>query len=354
MLTEHLTSLNVSSRSDLIFGIQNILGKRLDRIIDTHNTSSVIFIYHDDDAKLLLKAEFGNGTATHSEVDWYKLVSKGLANQGVDILDSYQSEAYALLLINYIDGSVTVDELAASGNLNSSEAAGYINRAIRFDYDLFNETSVNSSKGQVDKYFIGKYRTRRAEAESFPYLADLFANETIIINQKRYRSPDAIIHEIANSKELHAYLTPKRIGLIHGDLHCGNILTKGQDAFFIDPNGSSLMPIEYDIGKLLHSIHGNYGAIMRGEYNLIQNEACSFEFEVASLKVYETALLELKNILPKDEYIRGLYAEALHFATMLPHHASAKQETIALFLRSVQLFNELMNQVEQELYSDDR
>lgn len=351
MLTEYLTSLTVASREDLVFVIQDILNKKLDRVIDTHNTSSIIFIYKDHGTRLLLKAEFGNNTATHNEIEWYKLVNKRLTNQGANILDSYLGETYALLLMSYIEDSATVDELAADGNLNSSEATRYINRAISFDRKLFNETSVYSSNDQVDKFFIEKYQKRRAEAESFPYLAELFKSKTVVINQWEYNTPDTVIRKIKNDKKLHAYLTPEKVGLIHGDLHCGNILTKGRDVFFIDPNGNPLMPIEYDIGKILHSIHGNYGAIMRGEYNLIQNNHHSFEFGIASVPAYETALLELKNILSEGEYLSSLYAEALHFATMLPHHANAKQETIALFLRSVQLFNELMDQVGREVYN---
>lgn len=343
MLFKGLTDLPVTSRQELIANIYSMLGSRIERVIDTHNTASVIFIYSQADDRYLLKAELGSDTATHREIAWYRHVEERQLSRGIELLDSFLGDDYALLLLNYVNESVTIDELAARGKLSSSQAVLHIQNALNFDHMLFSSTATEADAEKVDTFFGGKYERRRREAQKFFYLAELLNNESIIINGRQYSTPDVIMNRIQSNLYIFESLIPKRIGLIHGDLHCGNILTRGKEAFFIDPNGNLAMPIEYDIGKILHSIHGNYGSIMRGEYSLIREDESSYRFTVNAIPAYETALEVLKKSISKEEYIRGLYAEALHFATMLPHHVSEKKETTALFLQSVLLFNELMS-----------
>jgi thiamine kinase-like enzyme len=343
MIPEVLLNLRVLSRGQLVAAIRVALGEEIERVIDTHNTASIIFIYRHQNNPLLLKAEFGAVTATHKEIEWYRTV-KDMSVDNIDLLDSYSAGNYALMLIEYIEGSATLDDMAYGDEINSETIVSAIRQAMQFDRMLFEKTASVSSMDQVDLFYRRKYEQRRIESEKVPFLAELFSRPSVVINGKNYDTPDIVMQKLESNLSINK-LTPKRMGLIHGDLHCGNVLAKGKSIFLIDPNGSPVMPIEYDMGKLLHSIHGHYGSIMRGDYNLEERNAFHFSFSVNAPDVYISALADIKQNMPREEYMRALYSEAMHFVTMLPHHARERRETTALFLRSVQLFDELVTAI---------
>ncbi len=356
MSTSHiltrLANIQPSSRKSLTEIISSILSDKLERIIDTHNTASLIFIYKEEPGtRLLLKAEFGFGTATHKEIAWYEHIKQRGFQSGGEYVGSYIANSYAALLIKYVDGSSTVDELALIDEVDPGLVARLVRRAIDLDRGLFDETNIDATPDRVNAFYMEKYEKRRQEADAIPYLKNLFTQTFVTINGRKLSTPDVVVESIKTTPYLLDRLTPTRLGLVHGDLHCGNILTKGDEVILIDPNGNLVMPMEYDIGKILHSIHGHYGSIMRGAYTLIEDASLpyTFSFSVHGPKAYETALNGVREQITEDEYIRGLYAEALHFVTMLPHHAGATEETIALFLRSVELFDELMALVDYPL-----
>lgn len=342
-IVQSLVDITTQSRVELTEVISNVLGDRLIRVIDSHNTQSIIFILQGEGGKQLIKAEIGNNTATHREITWYKLLQqKNLASPSVDFVTSYATDNHAFLILEYVDSSLTIDEAVMSGHAASDVIRSHIKRAIAADERLFNATKISASSEQVDIFYMGKYRQRRREVKQHAYLEELFSQSHIVVNGQQYETPDVILERINSSKEILSLLTPTELGLIHGDLHCGNILMRNKEFFFIDPNGNPALPFEYDIGKLLHSIHGNYGAIMLSNYELLEESPYAYSFLHSIPKPYLAAFNEVQKALGDDLLIRGLYMEALHFATMLPHHAANEKETTALFLRCVQLFDELM------------
>lgn len=340
-ILEKLRSLDVSSREELTGVLRNIIANRLERVIETHNTASVIFIFTDT-TKLLIKAEFGSDTATHREIAWYNREEVKKSQASAKYIDSHNGENYALLLLEFVEGSKTIDELVMSGFTDPSLICSYVRKAIDTDRALFNQTRAASSVNEVDAFYQAKYLARRQESDSIPFLRDLFSNPSIQINGKEYLTPDAAMERIKTTPRLLERLTPTEMGLIHGDLHSGNILTKDGDIFLIDPNGNPMMPLEYDIGKIFHSVHGNYGSIMKGSYSLQQKSPASFLFSLDHPVSYDAVFADLCQYIEREELLRSLYAEALHFATMLPHHAANENETVALFLRCVQLFDDLL------------
>ena len=85
------------------------------------------------------------------------------------------------------------------------------------------------------------------------------------------------------------YVSSEKIGMIHGDLHCGNMLVTGKRLSWVDPNGCFELPLEYDLGKLLHSVHGNYGSIIRGKYLISHISLKDYHFSYFEPKVYKNA-----------------------------------------------------------------
>ena len=341
-ITNDLSRKKPTAREPMIAAIKQSLRDANLKIIDTHNTTSVIFVVHYGCAQVLLKAEFGSNTATHREIGWYEHQAAAGKDQHKLFLGGMQSDTYALLFLRYIEGALTLDEWMLEASASGNGLGKHLVEALNYDKSLFFETSKQTSRDEAGRFLLNKYLARREEARRTAYLNDLLSASHISINGRRYLTPDFAVAKIAKNASNMKRLLPTRMGLIHGDLHTGNILTKEGDLFYIDPNGNFDMPIEYDIGKLLHSVHGQYPQIMQGRFRICADTQYGYEYAVDENVAYREAYEYLRDALTYDEYLRGLYTEALHFATMLPHHARNRAETLALYLRAVELFDELL------------
>jgi len=342
-----LESLTPTSRAEMIDSLVSALADGHIKTIDTHNTSSVIFIFQQGKNKYVLKAEHGEASATVREITWYKsALSKSLAPS---FIHSHQNQYFSFMLLEYIENAKTLEDISASGDYDSTEILHYLEIAFLRNKKLYTDSQpITATKDAIDIFFLGKYEQRLREAKSIPYLKKLYEASTITLNNKKFHTPSAYIDMIVANKDLYDYLTPNKLGLIHGDLHYGNILIGNGDLYFVDPNGASHMPIEYDYGKLLHSVHGGYGQIMKGAYTLVAYGDNHYTFHSEESENLTLAFTHLQSLLSKKELLQGMYAEALHFATMLPHHASDKRETTALYLRCVEIFNELFIRLGEE------
>jgi len=338
---KNLSHIAPNSRSEMLHTIKTLLSKSLLQVIDTHNTSSAVFIFLADSKKYVLKAEYGIANATSKEIIWYKnLINQSLAPK---YLNSTGSGNCAFLFLEYVENAQTLDEVAL-GQIEEEKCWNYLDSVIKKEKELFEASGPRTIPlAQMDKLYIDKFYARAAEAKQFTYLYDLLSLPYLTINGSRVFSPVHYLQRVKNSA-LFNYLTPKNVGMTHGDLHCGNILiATNDDAYLVDPNGNLHMPLEYDYGKLLHSIHGGYGQIMKQMYVLEENKNRDYHFRVQIPAVYQASFNSFTRKITDHELHKSMYAEALHFATMLPHHAANRQETTALFLRCVQVFDELFD-----------
>lgn len=338
-LLKQLTSIVPTSRKGMLKEVDLIISDHLVQATDSHNTSSAIYVFSTSEDTYLLKVEYGNENATAKEIQWYKATLSGMPCP--TLVASFSRDDYAFLVLQHIEGAKTLDELADEEHITAKSLPDYIDIALTKDRELFsNSKPVVVGSGETDQFYLEKYKRRSQEAHKFTYLKSLLDTPAHIVNGNMLRSPTYYISRIASNSKLHEYLTPRELGLIHGDLHCGNILAKGNLIYFVDPNGVLRMPIEYDYGKILHSIHGGYHEIMKQRYSLeISKNGFSFDVEIP--KAYTAALGRVQSQLTEQELLRGFYAEGMHFATLLPHHATERRETTALFLRCIQIFDEL-------------
>lgn len=234
--------------------------------------------------------------------------------------------------------------MVLQSKINTNQTWGLISKSIKLLNLLF-ESNPNKEVplAKASNLFIEKYKSRFQESQQFEYLRQLLSFKNLYINGEQFPNFNFYVSKIAKDEKLKTSLTPKLYGVIHGDLHCGNILVKDNNVYFVDPNGNLSMPIEYDYGKILHSIHGGYGSIMNGNYKLTELGKNRFEFLIKIPKAYKISFGKLSKTMPLELLIRSLYAKAMHFATMLPHHAKNEEETKALFLKGVMLFKELFS-----------
>jgi fructosamine-3-kinase len=338
-ILEALAAITPRSREELLKNIPLILAGCLTEVRDRHNTKSAIFIFNTPGGKYFLKGEYGTDNATTKEVHWYNSVHSSLL--APPAISSLVKGDYAYLLLPYIEDAKTLDELVESNSISKEKLLKYITSALSMDRHLLAASKPKTvSHNEVNNFYLKKYQRRAKESQRFTYLSTLLETPTHRINDQTFHSPSYYLTKIAENSKLHTYLTPNIVSMIHGDLHCGNILIKKNSIYCVDPNGLFHLPIEYDYGKILHSIHGGYHQIMRGQYGLkvIDN---GFHFEMEIPDAYNFVHKKIKAQLTEQEYLRGLYAEALHFATLLPHHATERTETTALFLRCIQLFEEM-------------
>lgn len=329
------------SRKEMITAIQRLFADSFVDLVDTHNTKSTIFVFSAGQSKYLLKAEYGARSATAKEVDWYDAIELGKF-PAPTCLASFKNEAYAFLLLDYIENAATIDDLATNDTISASELDDFLKGALEANEALFlRSVPVTASPADMDAFFLQKYERRCQEANNHPYLKELLDGNGYTVNGVKLYPPDYYLNRIKNDRDLHTFLTPDQLGLIHGDFHCGNILVASKQVYLVDPNGTLKMPLEYDYGKIFHSIHGAYGSIMREDYKLKRLSRNSYSFDIRSPRIYSEAMRSIKGRMTDQQFLRGLYAEAMHFATLLPHHAEREEETTALFIRCMQVFDEL-------------
>jgi len=334
-LEENSLNLTIASR----------LNFKIIKVIKPHNTKSTVLICKKGNRKLVVKYGIGKGgDKVRNEINWYLRVGRFLKFVP-KFLGEMEIGGIPVLILDFIEDTLTIDDISFSNRDDYLLIKRLINKSLVYLQILF-ETNLKRrvSLKEANTLFLQKFERRYNEARRYNYLKILFNQNEIVINGEVYPNFREYIEKIVSSN-LFRYLTPRVHGVIHGDLHCGNILVqkKNNKIFFIDPNGNLSMPIEYDYGKIFHSIHGGYGSIMRGKYKLKQLADNRFEFSLHVPKFYESIFCELKENLSESLFVKSFYTEAMHFATMLPHHAKRPKETKALYLRGVLLFKELFN-----------
>lgn len=120
----------------------------------------------------------------------------------------------------------------------------------------------------------------------------------------------------------------------HGDVHTGNILVSTDAVRLIDPrglfsDGSSITSHIYDLGKILHDLHGGYSLIRAGMYKLLveENQSLNFHFEKnQAYENYRSLLWTFKDWATEGgtnaaDLSGAFLAEGLLMLGIIPFHA---------------------------------
>ena len=138
--------------------------------------------------------------------------------------------------------------------------------------------------------------------------------------------------------------------LIHGDLNFSNILYSAHSQTFrlLDPRGSfggdqGPGDARYDVAKLRHSYAGMFDAAVHGLYRLQQTGSDQFVFHLGPDRSAAKNSIDqcLESFGFAMEEIRAI--EASLFLSMLPLHASNPEKQWILYLRGLQLLDELLH-----------
>lgn len=349
-ILKQIAGLNTTGHKMFCDSLKFIFNDSIIKIIDRHNTPSIIILFRLEDKILLLKAEHGfPPITTLKEIEWYKQVK---SKQSPEIIAFIVNDNIAAIILKYYEFAKTIDELAIDYNEPETIISEHINKNINY-LDLLFNTNKHTKQGQglrqSDHHLMGRYNERTERNQCCPELNRLLNLKSIVINDREYKGLNTYIQAIVNNKSVHDYLTPTRLGVIHGDLHCGNILVDKKIYYWIDPNGDLQMPLEYDYGKIFHSIHGGYGSIIRGKLCMNYLPTDRYNIVIDIPLAYQMAFDQFRNGISHDFFVRSLYAEAMHFASMLPHHQTNIFELRAIYLRCVMLFDDLWQQLDRAL-----
>lgn len=340
-IVKRLIMLHVTSRDDMKRQLSEMLKDYALEMLDTHNTAAVIYQFTVGGIRYGLKIEYGAAEALRNEARWYELAPDNLKPH---LLLSHIASDYSFILLRWLQHARTLEEVAIANEGKATERTmDLVIMALDQDKELFERNMtvpLDTSRGS--SFFFDKYHSYNAGARKFPYLQKLLDSESVIVNDKKLPGPYVYVQAVQQDEKLRTYLSPDRAGLIHGDAHAGNLLVEGDRVYLIDPKGTDHYPLEYDTGRMYWSMSG-WNAIVLGEYRLEEHRV-GFTLDVKRRQQYVDGMPRFRNYFTSQEYHRVMYSAAMQYVTRV-HHAARQGETTALYLRGLQVFDELFSEL---------
>lgn len=344
-LLERLTTLQCRSRDDLKAQLLRLLSTRRVVVHDSHNTHSMIFVFTADDVRYGLKVEFGEAKVTRDEARWYE---KALPSVRPHYITSDLGEAYAFVLLRWLRHARSIEQIAiANEGKETQETMDLIIKALDQNQALFDSSpKIPLHNSREHSFFFDKYNSYNAKAKDFLYLQKLLESEAVLVNGKLLPGPNRFVAAVQEDDELRNYLSPDAIGFVHGDTHTDNLLVEDGVIYMIDPQRIEPYPIEVDQGRLLWSLHG-WNAIVRGEFELVEIDN-GYHLEVRRRQQYMDGMPRFRAYFTDQQYHRVMYSAVMQYLTRVSH-AAVEPETKALYLRGLQLFADLFEDLGRPL-----
>jgi hypothetical protein len=235
------------------------------------------------------------------------------------------------------------------------------------------EQSCAVPPGYVELEHFAKYDQRRRMCiEMAPTFAQYMDPPTLVINGRRLLNADLVLAEIRSSPEMIAALTPERLYVSHGDVHCNNILCgiSASRMVLLDcrgksPAGTDYYDVAYDLGKLFHDFRSLYSLIERHSFSIFHeveggevrveyrftDDRMKREFKgyFALVRSYARRTVEGRygNALQRSDF-----TEAMLYLTMIPMHLRMKDEGLMCYVTGVQRLNEWIRRYRSERYEE--
>jgi hypothetical protein len=337
-----LVTMQPLSRQDLNQQIKSLLKGCNLEVIDHHNTTSIMYKFSIDGKVYGLKVGYGANDAVRDEARWYELIPADLK---LHHIMSHISSNHAFVLMRWLEQARTIEEIAIAGEeTDGQDAMDLIIKALEQDMELFNSNpTVPLFTTRGHSFFLDKYHAYNSGAKQFPYLQELLDRKTVYINGKKYAGPYIYVQTVQKNDKLRNYLSPDRAGLIHGDANADNLLVQDGTVYMIDPKAADHLPLEYDTGRLCWSLTGWNAITRRGQFNL-NKKGRGYELDVVIRRQYVDGLSRFRACLSEQDYHRAMYSAAMQYLTRV-HHASNEPETTALYLRGLQVFDDLFTEL---------
>lgn len=202
-------------------------------------------------------------------------------------------------------------------------------------------------EGSLQEMYVGKTKRRLQGMTCAPELAALLQYEgEVLVNDRRMSNLASLwprIEAEVASLETNAHGT-----VVHGDLCLSNILydLRSRICKLIDPRGSfGAVGVygdpRYDVAKLWHSVHGLYDFIINDLFR-VSLDGTTIELSIRATAAHR----EIEERFAGVFFQRGFrrreiqLISALLFASMPALHYDQPQRQLAMYARSLQLFDE--------------
>jgi dTDP-glucose pyrophosphorylase len=204
--------------------------------------------------------------------------------------------------------------------------------------------------GAVHEMYVGKTRRRMAGISEPPELARLLRHEgELVVNGKAIPNLTMLWPKI--EAEVERLDRTAQGSVVHGDLCLSNILydLRSRICKLIDPRGSfGIVGIygdpRYDIAKLWHSVHGLYDFITNDLFRVTVDGA-KIELSIRATAAHREIEDRFAQVFFDDAgYDRRdvQIIAALLFASMPALHYDKPARQLAMYARSLQLFDECL------------
>ncbi len=287
-----------------------------------------------------------NSAKLLDELNWYKQLPVDLQVLAPRILKHGDNPEDMWFMQEYY-GYPTVAELYLYSDLSQGTWRTILRRILMLHRE-FIQYERESSKEDIYKMYLDKTWQRLESFKSQKSDWDLLEGETVMINGNSYRNVFFMKQEINNMVERLSML--KRFTVIHGDYCFSNILLDlgSQVIRVIDPRGSFGQKgiygdPRYDIAKLRHSVVGLYDYIVSDMYDYVESPSgvfynIYFNEKLKTVKNhFDEMVMDLGYDMEEVKFIEGLL-----FISMTPLHEDYPERQKMMFIRGVQLINEVL------------
>lgn len=205
------------------------------------------------------------------------------------------------------------------------------------------------SKEQYHHIYIGKLFDRLEKVKEIPELYSLIEKSHVVINGQNYYGWKCYLPFIEEVM-CKAYASCSCV-VIHGDLCFSNILYEPSTntVKFIDPRGEFFEEgvygdPNYDLVKLMHSVHGGYDFIIHQMYLLEGANDVGYKFNLIqsekTFSIKNVFLSRLHRDYNSKEIQTFLVQEAMLFLSMLPLHKDDLKRQKAFYLTALKVLKE--------------
>jgi dTDP-glucose pyrophosphorylase/aminoglycoside phosphotransferase len=280
------------------------------------------------------------------ELNWYKDLPERLKVLSPRIISEKEIDGQLNLVQEYY-GYPTLAELFLFSDL-TAESWHSIFKKLLAIHETFQSFPHEINPRDLEFIYLEKTKKRIDTLVQDDLWAARWSEESVQINGKRYQNIATLFPAI--EKKGRSICATSRGAIIHGDYCFSNILfdLSNQIVRLIDPRGSFgskgiYGDSRYDIAKLRHSIAGLYDYIVSDLFEVNQSEG-SYEMQIFANPIHQEIQKDFDSQVSLSGYnieeIR--FIEGLLFLSMLPLHADRPQRQLAMYLISVQIFNELL------------
>ncbi|WP_148044977.1 hypothetical protein [Nocardioides marmorisolisilvae] len=260
------------------------------------NSGTINAWVSDGDRRGFLKVGFGQGFHTESlRVRELYLLGLGPPVLASGTLTDFDAHYY--LTLEIVDHE-PLDQLLLDGSLSTADLDAAISGLCRvpLTYDGFVAHEIA---------YVERLSQRWAE---------LLTATRGQVSDVTFRTANEAFENVAAALSAVSWAHLGR-GPVPGDAHFGNIWVNRstRSALFVDPASFDELPISYDLGKLLQSVHLGYDRIMSGG-EPVDSSANRHSWQ------YRWICSEIVNRWGVGALSDALVAESVHAVCLLPHH----------------------------------